>query len=273
MTEFLTSVSIVSGLVLSALASAALNPLDPEDFPEQRRAAEAFNVVAALTVSCQLCVVLYSTFALYITSTNVHSANDAWRVLSHIDGLIGFLEFMTYVPALGAFALIVLAAGLRCSTEATLTIAIGTAFTFLLFQATFMLAAREGYPFTFWMWAPLVAPWYFVFSSTKARLQANAKHEGQRLPAQAKKGVLASLDGDDRGGEAHSAARGTVCGEHGGEAEELESWLKSDTLLGLDATPATGQVQPRGAGPGGTWTKPGAHDRGGAPSGRLPGLV
>lgn len=84
LTSILTNVGIVSGLVLSAIAGAALNPLNLADFPEKRLAAEAYNVVAAVTVAAQLCVVLYCTFTLYIVISAAHNPTAVYRALVHM---------------------------------------------------------------------------------------------------------------------------------------------------------------------------------------------
>ena len=104
LTSMLTNASIVSGLVLSAIAGAALNPLDADDYPGLRRRVEWYNAVAAVTVATQLCVVLYSTFSLFILTSNAHSPSATYRSLVHMARWIGFLEFMTFVPAMGCFA-------------------------------------------------------------------------------------------------------------------------------------------------------------------------
>ena len=82
LTSMLSSASIVSGLVLSAMAGAALNPFDLREFdddPARRAAAEWFNGLAAFTVVTQLCVVLYSSFTLYILTASAHAPVRAYQ--------------------------------------------------------------------------------------------------------------------------------------------------------------------------------------------------
>jgi hypothetical protein len=51
LTSMLSNMSIVSGVVLSAFAGAALSPLAPDDYPPAARAkVDAFNAVAAVCV-------------------------------------------------------------------------------------------------------------------------------------------------------------------------------------------------------------------------------
>ena len=120
LTSMLSSMSIVSGLVFSAMADSALNPLDPQTFPQSKRSTvEVYNVLAALTVVTQLCVVLYSTFTLYMIMSSAHNSTATYRSLMHMTRWIGFIEFMTFVPALCSFVLIYLAASLRCGAAST----------------------------------------------------------------------------------------------------------------------------------------------------------
>ncbi|KAH8046704.1 hypothetical protein JL720_16296 [Aureococcus anophagefferens] len=129
LTSMLSNMSIVSGVVLSAFAGAALSPLAPDDYPpgadQGRRCSTPsprsvwnsnlqpdFN--AAVTVAIQLLVCLYSTFTLYILTANAPSPSATYRHLMHMARWIGFLEFMTFVPALGGFVLVGIAATLRC---------------------------------------------------------------------------------------------------------------------------------------------------------------
>ncbi|KAH8069420.1 hypothetical protein JL721_5983 [Aureococcus anophagefferens] len=108
LTSMLSNMSIVSGVVLSAFAGAALSPLAPDDYPPAARTkVDAFNAVAAaaVTVAIQLLVCLYSTFTLYILTANAPSPSATYRHLMHMARWIGFLEFMTFVPALGGFVL------------------------------------------------------------------------------------------------------------------------------------------------------------------------
>ena len=105
LTAFLSSTSVVSGLVLSAMASAALSPFDLAEFDgdaPKRAAAELFNVLAAVTVVTQLCVVLYSIFTLYIFTASAHTPAAAYRAVLHMTRWIGFLEVKARVPPLSS---------------------------------------------------------------------------------------------------------------------------------------------------------------------------
>ena len=62
LTTFLSNISIVAGLTLSSIAGMALEPIDVDEVAgEKRWLADAFNVVAALSVAIQLMVVFFST--------------------------------------------------------------------------------------------------------------------------------------------------------------------------------------------------------------------
>ena len=65
----LTNCAIVSGLILSAIAGSALEPLDASEYPEDRQlTVELFNVITPLTTMTQAAVTLYSTFCLCIVA-------------------------------------------------------------------------------------------------------------------------------------------------------------------------------------------------------------
>lgn len=54
LTTTLTNAAVISGLVMSSICGPALEPLDPEEFPESKqRTAEVFNVTASLTCTIQ----------------------------------------------------------------------------------------------------------------------------------------------------------------------------------------------------------------------------
>jgi hypothetical protein len=193
LTSFLSNVSIVSGLVLSAIAGAALSPLDIDDFPaEKRGAAEAYNVVAALTVAIQLCVVLYSTFTLYILISASHNATAVYRSLTHMSKWLGFLEFATFIPALGSFGLIILAAHLRCGMTASYIVLGCCCALIVVFQAWFIVMCTHSFPYNAWAWSSVFGGFLWL----SGRLQAEAKTHGELLVSQAKDGVLGGMDED-----------------------------------------------------------------------------
>ena len=74
-----------AGLVLSAIAGVALEPLDPSEYAAGKRdVVEAFNVVAALTVVIQLCTCLFATFTLYMLTSTSHSPQAVYRTTLHM---------------------------------------------------------------------------------------------------------------------------------------------------------------------------------------------
>lgn len=194
LTSLLSNCSIVSGLVLSAIASAALEPLEISTFPvEKQQIAEIFNVLAALTVISQLLVVLYSTFTLYIVIAAAHNPIAVYRFLVHSVRWVGFFEFMTFLPALGSFALIVLATHLYNSLLATKIVAGCTIGLFVGFQSFFCCVMCHGLPYNAWAWASMAAPPLFG----SKWLRKKAVWHGELLLAQAGEGVLAGLDEND----------------------------------------------------------------------------
>ena len=69
-------------------------------------------MTAAVSVVTQLMVVLFSTYTLYLINAAAHTQTAAYRATLHMTRWIGFLEFTTYIPALGTMGLIILAAQL-----------------------------------------------------------------------------------------------------------------------------------------------------------------
>jgi hypothetical protein len=195
LTAFLTNTGIVAGLVLSSIAGTALNPLNPDDFADEKRGlVEAFNVTAAVSVVTQLLVVLFATYTLYIITAAVHTQTAAYRAALHMTRWIGFLEFCSYIPALGTLGLIILAAQLRCDALAAWMVLGASIALLVCFQASFDLVATRAVPYAAWQWslvASLGLPWL------SGRVHADAKVAGELLLQQAKEGVLGGLDEDD----------------------------------------------------------------------------
>ena len=197
LTSILSTCGIVSGLVLSAVAGVALNPLKAEDFADDKKTVvEIFNVVAALTVATQLCVVLYSTFTLYILISSAHNSAAVYRALMHMQSWIGFLEFSTFVPALGTFVLIVLAAHLHSGRAASGVVLAACCTLVTGFQTAFCAMCFSAFPYNSWAWATVASaavPWL------SPRVERDARNHGELLLAQAKYGVLSGLDEDHNG--------------------------------------------------------------------------
>ena len=195
LTAFLTNTGIVAGLVLSSIAGTALSPLDPDDFADEKRGlVEAFNVTAAVSVVTQLMVVLFSTYTLYLINAAAHTQTAAYRATLHMTRWIGFLEFTTYIPALGTLGLIILAAQLRCGALAA-WIVLGVSIALLVcFQVSFDLAMTRAVPYAAWQWSLVTSlglPWL------SGRVHADAEAAGELMLQQAKEGVLGGLDEDD----------------------------------------------------------------------------
>lgn len=198
--SILSNISIVSGLVLSAIAGVALNPYQPEKFEAvgKQFTAELYNVVAAITVAGQLCTVLYSTFTLYIVTSTAHTPTAAYRSLAHSLRFLGFLEFMTFVPALGSFVLIMLACHLHCSPMAFYIVLGVVGFSVVSFQLAFNHTMMYAFPYNNWAWGSVFmgAYWLYDYLIGKQWLEKSARAHGERLIAQASEGVLGGLDED-----------------------------------------------------------------------------
>ena len=197
LTSMLSSTSVVSGLVLSAMAGAALNPLDISAYDDAlQSSAEAYNVIAALTVVTQLCVVLYSSFTLYIVTANAHDSTATYRSLVHMTRWIGFLEFFTFVPALSSFVLIVLATRLHCGTVSTWVVIGVTVTLVVVFQSAFCWMCIHAFPYNAWAWTMMATG---GLGWLKKGFRAAAKSHGELLLAKAEEGVLGGMDDDGDG--------------------------------------------------------------------------
>lgn len=226
--SFLSNVSVISGLVLSAIAGVALEPLDPDEYARDKRdAVEVFNVVAALTVVIQLCTCLFSTFTLYMLTSTSHNPQAVYRTTLHMTRWIGLLEFMTYVPALGTLALVVIAMYLRCGAFGFRVVIVGTCLCYVGMQIGFDFMCASAFPYNNWAWS-IVSAFGIPFCSDFSR--AAAKKHGGLLVAQAQHGVLSGLDENDDYVIDDAAAQPAAS-----EAEaKLASWLQG-ALTNLSA--------------------------------------
>lgn len=220
LTGILSNVSIVSGIVLSAIAGVALSPLDLDEFDEKRNAADLYNAVAAVAVAVQLCVTLYSTFTLYILMASAHSPSAVYRALTHMTRWIGFLEFMTFVPALLCFMLIGLASHLYSSTMVTRVVAVTMCAFVLSFQIAFNHMCQHAFPYNAWAWTSVFGGIYWMLPRPFASTEAVARAHGELLVSQAKEGVLGGLDKDD------DLVIDTDASVEPGEVE-LDTWLEA----------------------------------------------
>ena len=217
LTTFLSNISIVSGLTLSSIAGVALQLIDVDDVEgEKRWLADAFNVVAAITVVIQLMVVLFSTYTLYIVSASVHTTAAAYRTTLHMMRWLGFLQFCSYLPALGVLVLIVLVAQLRCGALAARVVLVATPVVWLGFTTCFDVMVTYATPLSAWRWAGLGA---FGLTWLSRRTRTDAKLQGELLFDHAKAGVLAGLDEDDDFRIDDAAETAAV-------QAELASWLR-----------------------------------------------
>lgn len=236
-TSFLSNISIVSGLVLSSIASSALSPLDPNSFPAgKQNAAEVFNMMAAIAVGIQLCVVLYSTFTLYILISSAHNSTAIYRALVYMSKWIGFFEFCTFIPALTFFSLIILATYLHCSILAFWIVLGVCCGSVVIFQNFFILMCMGAFPYNCWAWASVFGgvPWL------SKRLQIDAKTHGEILATQAADGVLSGLD-EDRDGLIDTETDKSHAGTAATEAE-LTMWVHRV----LDLTPTGSELLAKG---------------------------
>jgi len=221
LTSMLTTMSVVSGLLLSSIAGVALEPLDVETYPaEKQLQAEVYNIVAAVVVATQTCVTLYSTFTLYITISAAHDPPAVYRTLLHMVRWIGLFEFMTFIPPMLTIVLVCLAAHLNCKWAFSKWLVTALCAALVAgFQGTFAHVMSYALPYNSWAWASVAGlglgqPW-------STRLRTTAKAHAELLLTQAKEGVLAGLDDNDDGiiddhPSTHTAA----------DEAELAAWVR-----------------------------------------------
>ena len=73
--SFLSTLNVMSGLVLAAIAPLALYPLDTKTLPAgpKRQMGDVFNVMAYAAVTTQICVVMFSTYCLLMVAAHAHT--------------------------------------------------------------------------------------------------------------------------------------------------------------------------------------------------------
>lgn len=192
------NIAIISGLILSAIAGSALEQYSPGDFDaEMASFCEAYNAIAAVTATVMTCTTMYSTFTLYMINTSVHSPATAYRFVLNIAPMIGFLEAMTFVPALGCFALFALATRINCSDVTFYTVLGLIIFVWSAYHVLFIQLISWGVPWNIWNWGTVAAPWQlFQPLCCPARVDRIISNHGELLRAEAKDGVLAGVNLD-----------------------------------------------------------------------------
>ena len=68
---------------------------------------------------------------------------------------VGFFEFMTFLPALGSLALIVLAAHLRCGAFASWFVLGTVCALVVVFQTSFDYVMCHALPYNAWAWSTI----------------------------------------------------------------------------------------------------------------------
>ena len=99
---------------------------------------------------------------------------------------------MTFVPALTSFALVVLAARLRCGALAARLVLGATLALVAGFQVAFCAMCAHAFPYNSWAWSLVAAGGLTWIPSVRAR----ARNHGALLLAEAEEGVLGALDAD-----------------------------------------------------------------------------
>ena len=217
--SFLSTLNVMSGLVLAAIAPLALYPLDTKTLPAgpKRQMGDVFNVMAYAAVTTQICVVMFSTYCLLMVAAHAHTPAMLYRALPHSGFLFGAFQVGNYQPLLlwltktvlgcverrvdgvGRLALIptqVLGAHIHMATAWAKWACTATVIAiYLFFHVTFGLSSSRAWPRGYWGWAGLTLPYLFFNDRFRRDVVANSS----LYFSAAEQGVLAGKDEDHDG--------------------------------------------------------------------------
>ncbi|KAH8091875.1 hypothetical protein JL720_5447 [Aureococcus anophagefferens] len=174
---FVSTINVMSGLVLSAIASLATAPLVVEALPSNKRfLGSLFNVLAFVSVATQICVVMFSTYMLFLVYCHGHSPSAIYRALVHSQTLIGACMLGVYFPLLLWLGMIVIASQIA-SRSGPVALHVRR-------------APRRGVPFPLHLqlrarvpardvgWHAVTAPWLFWSGRVRADVERNDAARG-----------------------------------------------------------------------------------------------
>eukprot|EP00937_MAST-01D_sp_MAST-1D-sp2_P001812 g1812.t1 len=188
-----TNLNIMSGLVLSATAQSALHPYDVRALDEKQQAyGIAFNSLAALTVTFNGLLVMYSTFYLIFLSASSSNAASIYRILAHSGRVMSILQFCSFMPTFGIFGMVIAAIHIH-TPEPMCTVAtcVITAVVVVLHVGV-AGAFANAFPMSMWHWGALAAPWTYL----RGGFRADAQRQGTMMMSEAAQGVFAGMDAD-----------------------------------------------------------------------------
>ena len=195
---FLSTLNVMSGLVLAAIAPLALYPLDTKTLPAgpKRQMGDVFNVMAYAAVTTQICVVMFSTYCLLMVAAHAHTPAMLYRALPHSGFLFGAFQVGNYQPLLLWLTKMVLGAHIHMATAWAKWACTATVIAiYLFFHVTFGLSSSRAWPRGYWGWAGLTLPYLFFNDRFRRDVVANSS----LYFAAAEQGVLAGKDEDHDG--------------------------------------------------------------------------
>jgi hypothetical protein len=190
----LGNINLMAGLMLAAVAGAAFNPYDVDVLsPEHQVFGDAYNGLAAASVTIQTSLVFYSMFLLMMTASTSNPA-IIYRMLAHGGYTIGCLQCLSFIPNLGIIFMAALAVKIRSSAlggQITIPLCFGY---FLLSYYLFTSQVCRMFPVAGYSWGGLT-PWVFW----KTNLKEDARRQGHFLILDAKNSSLSGMDDDQDG--------------------------------------------------------------------------
>jgi hypothetical protein len=99
--SYLTTMNVCAGLVLNSIASLATDPVKVHLLPQDKQLlGDTFNVLAYISITTQICVVMFSTYILFMLAVHAHSPAQVYRALAHSGAMFGVCQIAIYLPLL-----------------------------------------------------------------------------------------------------------------------------------------------------------------------------
>jgi len=193
---FLTTLNVMAGLVLGAIAGLVQSPLNVEALPEEKRfLGELYNILAYFSVTNQICVVMFSTYMLFMLVAHGHTPEIVYRSITYGSTLIGASMLAVYIPLLVWLFMMVLTAHIFFSFWAAWTCTGVVAVIYGAFHMIFGNWGVRAFPRGFWSWVAVTTPW--AYCSSRAR--SDVARFANLYQATAASGALAGMGGDNDG--------------------------------------------------------------------------
>lgn len=194
--NFLNTLNVMGGLVLGAIGGIAISPFKVADLPEEKQAlGEIYNVLAYVCVTTQICVVMFSTYMLFLLYAHAHSPEVIYRFLAYGGPLIGACQLAVYMPLLCWLLTLVIAAHINFDVHLRWVCTAAVAAIYTVFHFMFAYCGVRAFPRGMWPWLGLTAPWLWCSS----RVKTDVENFSNMYMAAAASGVLAGKDADQDG--------------------------------------------------------------------------